>query len=325
MRVLRPALVLLFVGLLFDCGQSSAQVPAESSSKPSAEPTATQDPSLALRDILAAACSESARDFGSFFTPENETVFQRLAPVTRVALMKRFVLLDEPGVPRLLTNPSGRPLVRCETASITAEMQLGAAHVQENLAFVPLEARPLGDSAGVGARRVTIGLVREGGGWKLLSIGLLLLDLNALEQEWLQADLQDNEEDSVRALVRLAAAVEKYRELYSKFPESLAQLGPPDSGPASPRFSALVSSDLAGGSFGGYSFRYTPVAAKDSGAIIGFALAATPLIYGKTGRRSFLVDSFGGIHGADHKGALAETTDPRVDRSSDSTGRSRKD
>ena len=65
MRVLRPALVLLFVGLLFDCGQSSAQVPAESSSKPSAEPTATQDPSLALRDILAAACSESARDFGS--------------------------------------------------------------------------------------------------------------------------------------------------------------------------------------------------------------------------------------------------------------------
>ena len=325
MRFVRSASMFFILGPLFVRGPACAQAPVESTSRASAEPNAAQDPSLALRDILAAACSESARDFGGFFTPENEKVFQRLSPVTRVALMKRFVLLDEPGVPRLLTNPSGRPLVRCETASITAEMQLGVANIQENLAFIPLEARPLDDSAGVGARRVTIGLIRQQGGWRLLSVGLLLLDLNALEQEWLQADLQDNEEDAIRTLVRLAAAVEKYRVMYTKLPESLVQLGSPESGPASAQFSALVSSDLAGGSSGGYSFRYVPVAAKDSGAITSFSLAATPLIYGKTGRRSFLFGSSGEIRGSDHKGALAEPTDPRVDRPPDDTGHSRKD
>lgn len=326
MGLLHAASIFFLLAALFVAEPARAQGPAGSSASGSAPLAFLQDPAFTLRDVLAAACAESEREFGRFFTPENKKVFERLSPVSRVALMKRFVQLDEPGTARVSVNPSGRPQVRCETASITTEMQLGAADVQENLAFIPLEVRPVGDASGVGARRVTIGLVRQGGEWKLLSMGLLLLNLNALEQQWLQADLQDNEEDALKTLTRLAAAVEKYRELYSRLPDALEQLGPPESGGASPEFAALLSSDLATGTVGGYSFRYVPVAAGDSGAIAGFSLAATPLVYGKTGRRSFLLDSSGEIHSADHQGALAGPTDPRIDRpSTESTSRPRKD
>jgi hypothetical protein len=326
MGMLRPVSIAFSLVALSFTGVAWAQNPAGPSTTSSAPPAILQDPGLTLRDVLAAACSESEREFGLFLTPENKKVFERLSPVSRVALMKRFVQLDEPGTARVSVNPSGRPHVRCETPSITTEMQLGVAEVQENLAFIPLEVRPVGDSAGAGARRVTMGLVRQGGGWKLLSVGLLLLDLNALEQQWIQADLQDNEEDALKTLVRLAAVVEKYREMYSKLPDSLEQLGPPKSGGASPESSALLSSDLASGTVGGYSFRYVPVPAADSGAISGFSLAATPVVYGKTGRRSFLLDSSGEIHGADHQGALAGPTDPRIDRASaESTSGPRKD
>jgi len=323
-RALRRVAI-VFLPLLFS-GSARAQSAGEPSSKmTAAAPAAPQDPSLALRDALAAACSESADGFARFFAPENEKVFQNLSPATRVALMKRFVLVDEPGVSRLLANASGRPLVRCETPSVTTEMRLGAADIQENLAFIPLEVRGVGDSAGTGARRVNIGLVRQGGGWKLLSVGLLLLDLNTLQQEWLKGDMEENEQAAVGVLGTLAAAVDKYRQIYGKLPDSLAQLGPPETGPATPQFSALAAPDLAEGSSGGYAFRYMPVTDSDSGAPIGYALSATPLIYGKTGLKSFLLDSSGAIRGADHRGGLAAPSDPRVDGPVDDTRGSGKD
>jgi hypothetical protein len=317
--------MVFFCAPLLFSGRARAQGVGESSSRTVGTTAAPQDPSFALRDVLAAACSESADGFARFFTPENEKVFRDLSPATRVALMKRFVLVDEPGVPHLLANASGRLLVRCETPSVTTEMQLGAADVQENLAFIPVAVRAAGDSAGTGARRVNIGLVREGGGWKLLSVGLLLLDLNALQQEWLQSDLEENEKEAIGTLGTLAVAVAKYRQMYGKLPESLAQLGPPESGSATPQFSALVGPDLAEGSSGGYAFRYVLVRGPDSGTPTGFAVSASPLIYGKTGNRSFLLDSYGAIRGADHKGALAASSDPRVDRPVDDTAGPGKD
>ena len=44
-----------------------------------------------------------------------------------------------------------------------------------------------------------------------------------------------------------------------------------------------------------------------------FTLTATPQNYPKSGRRSFYVDEFGEIHGADKKGALADVNDPSID------------
>ncbi|HEV2864039.1 MAG TPA: DUF3352 domain-containing protein [Pyrinomonadaceae bacterium] len=44
-----------------------------------------------------------------------------------------------------------------------------------------------------------------------------------------------------------------------------------------------------------------------------YEVSATPKNYGKTGRRSFLLDSDGIVHGADHKGQPATADDPPVD------------
>jgi len=289
-----------------------AQAPADSSSKTAL--AADLGPSIALRDALAAACAQNERDFARFLTAENGKAFAQLAPATRVALMKRFVLLDQPGLPQVRVNPNGRPLVRCETAGVSTEMQLGLANVEENLAFIPLEVRGTGDAAGADARRNTFGLVRESSGWKLLSVGLLLLDLRTLEQQWEQQELEANERDAIEALERVAAAIEKYRGMYGKLPEALAQLRPPQRGAASAVASALLGAELASGNSAGYALRYVIEAAPGAGGPTKYELAATPLVYGKTGRRSFLMDSSGVVRGADRQGALASPGDPPVEK-----------
>ena len=105
------ALILVVAAALLSAGvDCRAQ---ESSSRPSANPTGTlTGPSLALREALSAACSQSEREFSKFLTARNAETFAALTPGARVALMKRFVLLDEPGKPSLVTGASDRPVLR---------------------------------------------------------------------------------------------------------------------------------------------------------------------------------------------------------------------
>jgi len=283
----------------------------ESSSRPGA--VADSGPTAALRDALMAACSQSQNEFSHFLTFRNVEAFSRLAPAARVALMKRFVLLDEPGKPSVEVNPSGRPTVRCETPGGAAEIQIGGADTQDNLAFLPVEVRDATDTTGNNVQRVRMGLVREEGGWKLLSVGLLLLDLPALEVEWDTAEMAGNERAAVESLKQVGAAMEVYRKTYSRFPESLASLGPPLKGAANGEAAGLVDSDLANGMKNGYAFRYVILGGSSSGAPAKFELAATPLTYGRTGRMSFFRDSAGGVHGADRQGAIANERDPKVE------------
>ena len=91
----------------------------ESSSKPDASPaaaapgsSAARGPSAAMRELLSAACSQNQIDFARFLTARNQEAFARMTPSARVALMKRFVLLNEPGKATVSLNPSGRPIVR---------------------------------------------------------------------------------------------------------------------------------------------------------------------------------------------------------------------
>ncbi|OLE84923.1 MAG: hypothetical protein AUG07_05645, partial [Acidobacteria bacterium 13_1_20CM_2_60_10] len=169
------------------------------------------------------------------------------------------------------------------------------------------------DDASPDAREIQIGLVHDSGGWKLLSVGLLLLDLPSLEIEWNRASMDQNERDAIRTLKEVAKAIETYRRTYTKLPGSLSNLGPPAKGASTSAAAGLVDAELAAGSKSGYAFRYVIVGASAVGAPARYALAATPLIYGTTGRRSFFVDENGFIHGADRQGALAGPSDPRVE------------
>jgi hypothetical protein len=279
---------------------------------PPALPSTASGPTAALRDVLAAACSQSQNEFVRFLTARNKESFARLSAGARVALMKRFVLLNEPGRATVTTNPSGRPSVRCQTPAVTTEMQIGGAELRESLSFVPMEVREATDTTGANVRRVTMGLVRENGEWKLLSLGLLLLDLPSLEIEWDRAEIEPNELGAIEALKKIAKAVDVYRKTYTRLPESLANIGPPLHGAASAQAAGLVDSDLATGMKSGYAFRYVIVGASSLGALAKFELAATPLSYGRTGVRSFFRDAGGGLHGADRQGALGNEMDPQV-------------
>ena len=292
--------------------QETASKPETSSGAPAGAAVPTS-PGSALSSALAAACSQNQVEFLRFLTVRNKESFTRMTPAARVALMKRFVLLDEPGKAAISANPSGRPIVRCETPGGTVEMQIGGADVRDNMAFLPLELHETTDSTGASARRINMGLVREEGDWKLLSLGVLLLDLPALEAEWNESEIEATEKDALDSLKIIAFAVDSYRNKYPHLPESLANLAPPARGKSSAEAAGLLEADLAKGTKDGYVFRYVIVGANDVGAPAKYELSATPLRYGTTGRRSFFRDSNGVFHAADHQGAVGSETDPKAE------------
>src|ERR1700681_1692928 len=121
------------------------------------------NPETTLSDALSAACRQDSPAFANSLTAENAAAFRALPGTQRTAMMKRFVLLEEPGRALLSTSRNGQKIIRCESPSFTTEMRLGETRVRENLAFVPMEVPVTGEDP----RRITFGFVREGGNWKL--------------------------------------------------------------------------------------------------------------------------------------------------------------
>lgn len=311
LRTLVLAAMLSFAGDVRASQEPSSKTSDTGANSRGAVPEA---PAGALRDALFAACSQSQKDFARFLTARNAQTFERLTAGARVALMKRFVLLNEPGRPSLVPDPSGRPTVRCETPAGTAELQIGGAEVSDNLAFLPVEVRAETDAVRNGAIRVNMGLVRENGQWKLLSVGLVLLDLPALAFEWDAEEIDATERGAIEALKKIAEAVEAYRVSYSHLPDSLAKLGPPAKGAApSAEAAGRLDAELASGGKSGYKFRLVIGGASALGATAKYELVAIPEVYGRTGRRSFFRDRGGAIRGADHQGGVGSEMDPRVE------------
>ena len=271
-------------------------------------------PETALSEALSAACRQDPAAFANFLTSDNATAYRALPGPQRTALMKRFVLLEDPGRSLLSAGAGGHPVIRCEAPGLTTEMRLGETRLRENLAFVPMQI-PL---PGQPSRSITFGLVREGGNWKLLSVGLILLDIPSMARQWEQADLEAREDDAIAALRTLATALETYRRAYGKLPDALDPLGPASKGGISPETAGLVDADLSAGSKDGYTIRYRIAPAggnlseEEANQSARFELAASPVEYGKTGRRSFFLDSSGILRGADKQGGVANSTDPRI-------------
>jgi hypothetical protein len=271
-------------------------------------------PDSALTDALSAACRQDAAAFANSLTVENAAAFRALPPTQRTAIMKRFVLLEEPGRVLLSTAGNGQKIVRCESPSYTSEMHLGETRLRENLAFIPMEI----PAAGENARAIKFGLVREGGGWKLLSVGLMLLDVPSMAKQWEQSDIEATEDTAIADLRAVAVALATYHRAYGKWPDILAMLGPAPADGVSPDAAGLLDADLAAGSKDGYSLRYTVIPATqgapddDPNKEETFSLTSWPREYGKSGRRSFFLDSSGVLRGADKQGGMATFADPRI-------------
>jgi hypothetical protein len=279
-----------------------------------AQQQASANPETSLSDALSAACRQDSPAFANSLTSENATAFRTLPGAQRTAMMKRFVLLEEPGKPLLSTGSNGQKIVRCESPSFTTEMRLGETRVRENLAFVPMEIPITGEDP----RTITFGMVREGGNWKLISVGLMMLDVPAMAKQWEQADLNANEDAAIADLRSVASALDTYRRAYGKLPDALAALGPAPPNGVSPETAGLLDADLATGSKDGYTIRYTitPAAGnlpeEEADKAATFSLASCPKEYGKAGRRSFFLDSSGVLRGADKQGDVATSADPRI-------------
>jgi type II secretory pathway pseudopilin PulG len=291
-----------------------AAIAALSQNARAAQQQASANPETALSDALSAACRQDSPAFANSLTADNAAAFRELPGTQRTAMMKRFVLLEEPGRVLLSTGSNGQKIVRCESPSFTTEMRLGETRVRENLAYVPMEIPITGDDP----RKITFGLVREGGNWKLLSVGLILLDVPQMAKQWEQADLDASEDAAIADLRSVATALDTYRRAYGTLPDTLAVLGPAPPNGISPEAASLLDADLAAGSKDGYTIRYSVTPApgnlteEEANKAETFSLVSSPKEYGKTGRRSFLLDSSGVLRGADKQGGLATTTDPRI-------------
>lgn len=280
-----------------------------------AQDPAPGDPGSVLREILLASCSQDGKRFSAFLTSRNVAAFNAMAGSAQDKLLERFVLVEQAGKPRTETDTSGNVSVFCVTSALTTELQIGKPDIRDNLAYIPLSVKDATDTTDKNARRVIMGLVREGNQWKLLSLGVLLLDLPTLAEEWDREQVQNNEKSAVASLRELAAAIEKYRATYTRLPQSLADLGPPaGNAPVKNDHAGLVDAALASGRKDGYSFRYVIVGANDVGAPAVFELAAVPTEYGRTGTLSFFRDGTGALHGGDHQGALSTMSDPKVEQ-----------
>jgi len=263
------------------------------------------NPAAALASALLAACRQNEAQFARYLTADNAAAFHALPAKQRTALMKRFVLLDEPGRPLLSNDAQGRTVLKCETASTEVEIRFQLERVREDLAFIPVKVTD--------GPQIEFGMVREGGGWRLLSVGLLLLNIPELSQRWAAEEIEGRETAAIAALHKLADAIATYRRAFGRLPESLTQLGPAPPGGVSPEAAQLVDSELAAGKKRGYVFRYRIVPAAGEGTEPSFELAAAPIEYGKTGRRSFFLSASGKLHGGDKQGAVATVTDPPIE------------
>jgi hypothetical protein len=261
-------------------------------------------PAAALSAALTAACRADQDHFANYLTRDNASAFRALPEDQRVAFLARFSLTSEAGKTLVSTDPQNHTVLRCEAPQVTVEFRFGDARASENLAFIPVTV--------AASEQAEFGLVRESGGWRLLSLGLVLLDIPQLSKQWARTRESSQEESALASLGALREAVETYRLSFGKLPESLAQLGPAPKDEISPEQASLVNEHLASGTEGGYHFRYRIVPAAEQ-TDEKFELAATPDDYGKTGRRSFFLDTDAKVHAADRHGSVGGPDDPLIE------------
>lgn len=263
--------------------------------------TAAPDSATTLSDALAAACRANETQFADLLAGNNPAAFRALPSTQRAEFIKRISLSDLPGKPLISSDGNGHVVLRCRAPNTTVEYRFGTPRVHEALAFIPVTV--------VDSEEIEFGLIHEASGWKLLSLGLVILDIPQLSKQWAQSDLIAREEAIVATLRATYEAIQTYHRAFGRLPESLAELGPAPKDQISPEQASLISAELAKGTQGGYEFRYR-IVPDISGNDTQFELAATPKPYGTNGHRSFFLDASGKVHADDKRGSVATADDP---------------
>jgi hypothetical protein len=113
----------------------------------------------------------------------------------------------------------------------------------------------------------------------ILMLAVLVLAIRGGKQ-----DLHPTEMAAVRDIVTIVSVQTQYMAEFGKYAGSLAELGPAGNGVRPGPWAAdLIPASLASGQKGGYSFKI----ARTPG---GYSIDADPIVFGKTGRRTFYAD-----------------------------------
>ncbi len=258
-------------------------------------------PEQTLVQALEAACSQDPQRFSPYLLADSRRALAALPVETQKTFLRRITLTSLAGQGHALLDVNNRLVVRCDTPAESVTFRLGKPEIDGNVAFVSVTV--------AGTPPTRFGLVRQPGGWRLLSLGLLVIDVPALAQQWAEAEMRGNELEAAADLRALEKAIKTYHTAFGQWPETLSELGPAPPNEVSPQHAQLITASLGAGAADGYLFRYRLVTGAD-GAIEGFELGAVPQKYAKTGRQSFFLDGEGKLHAADKRDGPATASDP---------------
>lgn len=129
----------------------------------------------------------------------------------------------------------------------------------------------------------------------LIVVSIILIIAVMAIPNFLRARLAANEASAVSSCRSINTAEVTYSAFYQMgYSSTLAQLGPPASGPTTATAADLMDEVLASGRKSGYTFSYTPGALVGS-AYSSYQVQASPAIPGSTGTRYFYNDPSGVI------------------------------
>lgn len=129
----------------------------------------------------------------------------------------------------------------------------------------------------------------------LIVVSIIMIITAMAVPNFMRARLAANEASAVSSCRLINTAEVTYNAFYQMgFSSTLAQLGPPASGPATAAAADLVDETLAAGRKSGYLFSYTP-SELVGGAYSSYQVQAAPAFPNSTGTRYFYTDPSGVI------------------------------
>jgi prepilin-type N-terminal cleavage/methylation domain-containing protein len=117
----------------------------------------------------------------------------------------------------------------------------------------------------------------------LIVIAIILIIITIAVPKYNNTQRFMRETAAIKAIQTIHQVQVQYQSQYGKFASSLTELGPPQSGAASPAAADLIGNDLSQGEKQGYRFTLTGVEG-------GYIINANPVSYGTSGSRTFYSD-----------------------------------
>jgi prepilin-type N-terminal cleavage/methylation domain-containing protein len=123
----------------------------------------------------------------------------------------------------------------------------------------------------------------------LIVIAIILIIITVAVPKFQKAQMFARDMAAQKAIQTIHQMEVQYQSQYGRYANSLAELGPPASGAASPAAADLIDASFASGIKGGYKYTLT-------GGNGGYIVTAVPETFGTSGSRTWYSDQTMTIH-----------------------------